>query len=138
MPTPSDPSSSKKPRYVPSTHPGRALFRVEFPYGQRPLLSWKGTSYEVLDISERGMRLSVDGRAMLVPGTRVRGVVRFEDGKETVEGAVLRGNEREAVFQLTDGFSLERVRREERRLIRAAAPPPSSESPPPPSPLRPR
>lgn len=134
MPLPTDPPPPKKTRYVPSTHPGRALFRVEFPYGQRPLFTWKGNSYEVLDLSERGMRIGVNGLAVFVPGTRVRGAVRFEDGKETVEGAVLRGNEREAVFQLAEGFSLERVRREERRLIRAAAPSLSPESPPPPPP----
>jgi hypothetical protein len=120
MPPPSDSSPSKKHRFVPSTHPSRTLFRVEFPFGQRPPLLWGGKSYDVLDISERGMRLSVEGHTSFAPGTRVRAIVRFEDGKETVEGTVLRANEREAVFQLTEGFSLERIRREERRLIRAA------------------
>lgn len=124
MPSPSDSSPIKKPRLVPSTHPDRALFRVEFPFGKRPLLVWGGISYEVLDISERGMRLSVEGQRSLPAGTKARVVVRFEDSRETVEGTVLRGNEREAVFQLTEGFSLERIRREERRLIRATLPPP--------------
>ncbi len=122
MPAPSDSTPSKKQRYVPSTHPSRALFRVEFPFGQRPPLTWGGKSYEVLDISERGIRLSVEGHTPFVAGARIRAVVRFEDGKETVEGTLLRGNEREAVFQLTEGFSLERIRREERRLIRASGP----------------
>lgn len=122
--SPSDSSPSKKPHFVPSSHPGRAHFRVEFPFGYRPPLTWAGITYEVLDISERGMRLSVEGRRAFAPGARVRGDVRFEDAKETVEGVVLRGNEREAVFQLTEGFSLERIRKEERRLIRATQPPP--------------
>lgn len=128
MPSPSDSAPSKKPRLVPSTHPNRALFRVEFPFGQRPPLTWGGKSYEVLDISERGMRVSVEGHASFAPGAQVRAMVRFEDGKETVEGTVLRGNEREAVFQLKEGFSLERIRREERRLIRAtqSSPPPQT------------
>lgn len=131
MPSPSDPSFSKNKRYVPSGHPDRALFRVEFPFGQRPLVQWDGTSYDVLDISERGMRVNVEGRRPFVSGTSVRLTICFEDAKETVAGTVLRGNEREAMFQLTECFSLERIRREERRLIRAALPPPSSKPPPP-------
>lgn len=131
MPTPSDPSPSKYKRYVPSGHPDRALFRVEFPFGQRPLLQWEGTAYDVLDVSERGMRVSVEGRKPFVAGASVRLTVRFEDSKETVAGTVLRGNEREAVFHLTECFSLERIRREERRLIRATLPlPPPNPSPP--------
>ncbi|MBL8022911.1 MAG: PilZ domain-containing protein [Elusimicrobia bacterium] len=101
----------------------RALFRVEFPFRGRPLCEWSGVRFEVLDISERGMRLSVEGHTPFVRGTWVRAVVYFEDSPETVEGTVLRGNEREAVFQLREGFSLERIRREERRLIRATRPP---------------
>lgn len=131
MPSPSDPTPSKKIRYVPSGHPDRALFRVEFPYGQRPLFQWEGTSYEVLDISERGMRVSVEGRKPFVPGVSVRLAICFEDSKEAVAGTVLRGNEREAVFQLTECFSLERIRREERRLIRATLPPPPLKPSPP-------
>lgn len=127
MESPADPSVPKKSRYVPSTHPGRALFRVEFPFGQRPVMTWEGIAYEVLDISERGLRVSVEGRKLFTAGASVRVSVRFEDGKETVAGTVLRGNEREAVLQLTECFSLERVRREERRLIRSFLPPPSEE-----------
>ncbi|MBK8575184.1 MAG: hypothetical protein IPN90_05730 [Elusimicrobia bacterium] len=128
MPVPSDSSPLKKPRLVPSTHPGRALFRVEFPFGKRPVLTWETVRYEVLDISERGMRVSVEGRKPFASGVTVRTDVCFEDSKETVAGKVLRGNEQEAVFQLTEGFPLERIRREERRLIRATLPP----QPPPP------
>jgi hypothetical protein len=125
MASPSDSFSQKKTRLIPSAHPGRALFRVEFPFGQRPFIAWETFRYEVLDISERGMRVNVEGKKLFAPGTKVRTVVQFEDSNETVEGTVLRGNEREAVFQLTEGFSLERIRREERRLIRAARPPPA-------------
>lgn len=116
-------------RYVPSGHPDRSLFRVEFPFGKRPLLQWEGISYEVLDISEKGMRVNVEGRKPFVAGTSVRVDIRFEDSKETVAGTVFRGNEREAVFQLTECFSLERIRREERRLIRATLPPPAKKPP---------
>lgn len=132
MTSPPDATPPKKARYVPSTHPGRALFRVEFPFGQRPNFTWKALSFPILDISERGIRLSAEGRAVFSPGTRVRGEAHFEDAKETVEGTVLHGNEREAVIQLTEGFSLERVRKEERRLIRGE--PPSSPPLPPVSP----
>lgn len=127
MASPTDPAPSKKTHYVPTTHPNRALFRVEFPFGQRPLMTWEKNSYEVLDISERGLRISVEGRKLFTVGASVRVSVRFEDGKETVAGTVLRGNEREAVLQLTECFTLERVRREERRLIRSFLPPPSEE-----------
>lgn len=101
------------------SHPDRALFRVEYPFGERPACLISGGRYEVLDISERGMRLNTEGHTPFVRGAKVRAVIHFQDFQETVEGTVLRGNEREAVFQLREGFSLECIRREERRLIRA-------------------
>jgi len=119
-----DATPPKKARYVPSTHPGRAFFRVEFPFGERPRFTWKALSFPILDISERGLRLSTEGRSVFSPGMQVRGDAHFEDANVTVEGTVLHGNEREAVMRLTEGFSLERVRKEERRLIRGE--PPSS------------
>ena len=115
MPTPSpssDPGSSG-PKFR------RAFFRVEYPFEMRPLLAWAGVFYQVLDVSERGIRLNVEGRPPFAAGSRIRATVQFEDGVETIEGTLLRGNRREAVFTLTEGVPLSRIRREERRVIRA-------------------
>lgn len=109
-------------RYVPSHHPDRALFRVEFPFGQRPRARWNTVDYDVLDISEKGIRLNNEGLKSFAAGASVRLGVKFEDAVVTVSGRVLRANERETVIALSEGFSLERVRREERRLIRGDEP----------------
>jgi hypothetical protein len=105
-------------RYVPSRHPDRTLFRVEFPFGQRPRARWNNVDYDVLDISEKGIRLNNEGLKGFVAGASVRLGVCFEDAVVSVAGRVLRANERETVIALSEGFPLERVRREERRLIR--------------------
>lgn len=105
-------------RYVPSRHPDRALFRVEFPFGGRPRARANGAVYDVLDMSEKGIRLNNEGVKGFSVGASVRITVDFEDAAVTVAGRVLRTNERETVVVLSDGFSLQRVRREERRLIR--------------------
>lgn len=105
-------------RYVPSRHPDRTLFRVEYPFGQRPRAHLNGESYEVLDLSEKGLRLNNEGLRGFSAGASVRAAVRFEDDVVAVAGRVLRSNPRETILVLTEGFTLERVRQEERRLIR--------------------
>jgi hypothetical protein len=121
MPSPSDSAPSKK-HAIGSEHTSEsdAFSGGISIWAKAPSHCGGGNPTRCWISASAGCVLSVEGHTSFAPGARVRAVVRFEDGKETVEGTVLRGNEREAVFQLTEGFSLERIRREERRLIRAA------------------
>ncbi len=69
----------------------RAHERVIYPHGQRPTLTVGGGTYEVLDCSERGLRVARTGAALLETSADVQGRVRFPPGNEVmIEGVVLR------------------------------------------------
>ncbi len=69
----------------------RAHERVIYPPGQRPMLLVGGSAYEVLDCSERGLRVARSAAAFLETSVDIQGQVRFPTGVEvTVEGVVLR------------------------------------------------
>ena len=69
----------------------RAHERVIYPAGQRPTLTVGGGTYEVLDCSERGLRVARTGAALLEASVDVQGRVRFPPGNEVmIEGVVLR------------------------------------------------
>ena len=69
----------------------RAHERVVYPPGERPTLTVGGGAYEVLDCSERGLRVARTGAALLEASVDVQGRVRFPPGNEVmIEGVVLR------------------------------------------------
>jgi hypothetical protein len=69
----------------------RAHERVIYPTGQRPTLTVGGGTYEVLDCSERGLRVARAGAALLETSVDIQGRVRFPPGNEVmIEGVVLR------------------------------------------------
>jgi PilZ domain-containing protein len=80
----------------------RAHERVVYPKGQRPTLAVGGGSYEVLDCSERGLRVARAGAALLETSVDVQGRVRFPPGNEVmVEGVVLRVQDDAIAIQFT-------------------------------------
>jgi hypothetical protein len=69
----------------------RAHERVVYPRGQGPTLTVGGGTYEVLDCSERGLRVARVGASLLETSVDLQGRVRFPTGVEvTIEGVVLR------------------------------------------------
>jgi PilZ domain-containing protein len=69
----------------------RAHERVVYAAGQRPTLTVGGGTYEVIDCSERGLRVARAGATLLETSVDVQGRVRFPPGNEVmVEGVVLR------------------------------------------------
>jgi hypothetical protein len=80
----------------------RAHERVVYPAGQRPTLTVGGGAYEVLDCSERGLRVARAGAALLESSVDVQGRVRFPPGNEVmIEGVVLRVQEDAIAIQFT-------------------------------------
>jgi hypothetical protein len=95
----------------------RQFFRIEYPIDERPCLIVGGDQYEVLDTSERGMRLS-PLKSGPVPST-VKGTLRFRDGSEClVAGTVARqAPDGSLVVKLNVGIPLSQIMKEQRRLI---------------------
>jgi hypothetical protein len=80
----------------------RAHERVVYPVGQRPTLSVGGGVYEVLDCSERGLRVARAGAALLETAVDLQGRVRFPTGTEVpIEGAVVRVQDDAIAIQFT-------------------------------------
>lgn len=80
----------------------RAHERVVYPEGQRPTLTVGGGVYEVLDCSERGLRVARSEAPLLEPSVDFQGRVRFPPGTEVpIEGVVLRVQEDAIAIQFT-------------------------------------
>jgi hypothetical protein len=79
----------------------RIHYRITYPIAARPTFDWNGRPYEVLDVSEHGIRfLSREGNSAK-PGAAVKGVLRFQSGHSAhVDGAVLRSVDGHASIQL--------------------------------------
>jgi hypothetical protein len=80
----------------------RAHERVVYPKGQRPTLAVGGGAYDVLDCSERGLRVARAGAALLETSVDVQGRVRFPPGNEVpIEGVVVRVQDDAIAIQFT-------------------------------------
>jgi PilZ domain-containing protein len=80
----------------------RAHERVVYPAGQRPTLTVGGGKYEIIDCSERGLRVARAGAALLEASVDVQGRVRFPPGNEVmIEGVVLRVQSDAIAIQFT-------------------------------------
>jgi hypothetical protein len=96
----------------------RAFFRLRYPEAERPKLLFDNMQFEVVELSESGLRIDLGGR-QLETGRTVLGWVRFRDYEaNVVEGAVLRTEGQEAVVLLSLKISLKRMLDEQRRLIK--------------------
>jgi hypothetical protein len=80
----------------------RAHERVVYPKGQGPTLIIGDAVYEILDCSERGLRVARATPMPLEASVDFQGRVRFPPGTEVpVEGVVLRVQDDEIAIQFT-------------------------------------
>ncbi len=96
----------------------RAHYRLAYPVLERPRLLLGDAGLEVVDCSERGLRLRVGDTPMPALGTRLRGTLVFRRGEtEEVEGAVVRVQAGEVAVHLTErGVPFSRIWEEQRWL----------------------
>ncbi len=96
----------------------RAHERGQYAAGERPRLTVRDASYEVLDCSERGLLIARTSDAPAEMGLDIQGRIRFPTGVEvTVEGVVVRAQEDAVAIQFT-GLWIPRdvILAEQRRL----------------------
>lgn len=96
----------------------RGHFRLRYPPGGGPVLHAGAAARAVVELSERGLRVSDGGRTATL-AERVSGVLRFPDGTElAVEGTVVRAVGGWIAVRLTRGVHLGRMLAEQRRVLR--------------------
>lgn len=96
----------------------REHYRVAYPTALRPKLLVQGHTFDVVDISERGIRFRLGGAEEPAPGFEVQGAVRFRRGETiTVRGVVLRVVQGEVAAKLEEGVPLRVIMEEQRFLL---------------------
>ncbi len=97
----------------------REYYRVAYPTSLRPRLDVQSHHFDVIDVSEKGMRFAL-GRTAEAPqvGDEVAGTIRFRRGEEVaVRGTVVRLDGREVAVKLEQGIPLRVVMEEQRFLL---------------------
>jgi hypothetical protein len=96
----------------------REHYRVAYPTALRPKLLVQGHTFDVIDISERGMRFRLGQAAAPEPGFEVAGTVRFKRGETCeIRGIVLRVIHGEVATKLEEGIPLRMIMDEQRFLL---------------------
>jgi hypothetical protein len=96
----------------------REHYRVAYPSALRPKLVVHGLGFDVVDISERGIRFRLGNAHEPDPGLELQGEVRFKRGETiTVRGTVLRVHNGEVAAHLDDGIPLRLVMDEQRFIL---------------------
>lgn len=96
----------------------REHYRVAYPTPLRPRLDVHDFEFDVVDVSERGLRFRLGKAAPPEPGNEVEGVVRFRRGDTvTVRGVIVRVREGEVSARLEEGIPLRVIMDEQRFLL---------------------
>lgn len=81
-------------------HP-REHYRIPYPFAARPLLVVGDQEFQVVDISEMGLRYDLGGQPRPRVGTEVRGTMHCKRGDEAlIRGEVVRVQERHVAVKL--------------------------------------
>ncbi|HXW96661.1 MAG TPA: PilZ domain-containing protein [Gemmatimonadales bacterium] len=96
----------------------REHYRVAYPTALRPKLLVQGVSFDVVDISERGIRFRLGQAERPEPGFELEGVVRFKRGETVnIRGTVLRVVDGEVASWLEEAIPLRVIMEEQRYLL---------------------
>ena len=94
----------------------RIEYPVELPKQQRPELTIRYHNYQILDLSEAGIRFAIP-RVNLLSDDILSGVVRFTDGSAVeISGVVVRRTKTEIALKLIVGIPYSFIASEQVRL----------------------
>lgn len=107
----------------------RRHYRLRYPKGEGPEFSIVGDNYQVSEISEGGLRLSISDKSLFELDQSVEGILRFRDADDesdefgtitSVSGRILRFHNEEVVVQLDPEHcvSFQQVASEQLRIHR--------------------
>lgn len=96
----------------------RAHYRIQYPTAARPHILIDDRSFDVIDLSEQGIRFRMDEGDRFAMGREVSGTIRFGRNEPVeVMGSVVRIAAREVAVKLDVGVPL-RIIIEEQRFLR--------------------
>lgn len=96
----------------------RKHYRIQYPVAARPRISIGGRTFEVIDLSEGGVRFKTDDAPSLNRGDEVAGTIHVRRNEIfEVKGSVVRVGGREVALKLDVGVPL-RVIIDEQRFLR--------------------
>jgi len=99
----------------------RGHYRLEYPVSDRPSVLVNGIQYEVVDVSEQGLKFRCNNSITPDKDTPFKANVFFKDGKSfDVSGTVIRydPDQDQCVVLLTKGIPLAKMIEEQLILIR--------------------
>jgi hypothetical protein len=97
--------------------PEREHYRIQYPAAGRPHLVIEGCSFDVIDLSEQGVRFREDEGRSFSSGDKVAGTLRFRRTPAVeVTGSVVRVGGREVAVKLDVALPLRTIIEEQRFL----------------------
>ena len=97
----------------------RNFFRLEYPSGAGPKFISGGLRFEVVDISEFGIKILRKPGVILEKHTIMVGSLIFQNGEaHLLYGSLLRSNDDTLIILLKKPLALKVIRQEELRLLR--------------------
>jgi hypothetical protein len=99
----------------------RDHYRLEYPVSDRPSVLINGQQYEIVDVSEQGMKFKCENKITPDQDAPFKATVFFKDGKSfDVSGTILRYNpdQDHCVVLLSKGIPLAKMIEEQLILIR--------------------
>lgn len=96
----------------------RDYFRLEYPYEYRPILLHQDRQYQVVNISEYGVKFRTDDVEQFDVGQQLKAEIVFHDQQRyPCHGEVIRMGSRSVVLQLEQPVPLHKIRSEHILLI---------------------
>ena len=96
----------------------REFYRIAYPAKARPKLDVAGFSFEVLDLSERGIRFKLGDASAPESGFQLQGTLKFVRGVTAeIVGTVLRVQNGQVAAVLDEGVPPSVIRAEQRYLL---------------------
>lgn len=100
----------------------RRHYRIRYPVMHRPSVDVWGRRYEVIDVSEGGVRFDCPNLESVAAGQPVQAIITFDDAsKADVEGTVVRVERRRVALEFTVGIPYSRIVREQLHLLSQSA-----------------
>lgn len=107
--------------YMGEAEQKRAHFRIVYPVGSRPKITLRNQTFDVVDLSEMGVRFATrDAKSWRSIVDVIQASILFADNeKVAVIGKVLRTTDDQVILQLTKGVPFAKVMAEQRRILQS-------------------
>ena len=95
----------------------RQHYRIVYPLTARPSLKITRKEFEVVDISESGIRFLNKKWAPFTPGVKIEAELTFNDGESLdIEGEILRVNDQVSILKLHKSIPFWKIVEEQRYI----------------------